>query len=180
MIEPSFGISRILYCILEHNFTIRSASNEAQNQEEEERICLSIPYHLSPITCSVFPLLHSEEFKFFSSQLRDYLQSKAVHCKLDDASQSIGKRYSRADEIGIPFGITVDHESLASISALSTINSNWESFSAFLDSTVTLRDRDSMEQLRVSIRSLPLVLLQLKSNLLSWNDLKIQLLVQKQ
>ena len=63
------------------------------------------------------------------------LKKNLITCKVDDTGQSIGKRYARTDEIGIPFGVTVDYQTL-------------------VDSTVTLRELNSMKQLRIPIVNL--------------------------
>jgi glycyl-tRNA synthetase len=121
VVEPSFGAERLLYALLEHSLT-----------EEEGRVYLSIPPYLSPFDVSVFPLLSKPEFVTKAKEVAAYLSDFKVNF---DDSGSIGRRYARADEIGIPFAITVDHQT-------------------FSDNTVTLRFRDSKKQKRLAIASL--------------------------
>lgn len=125
VIEPSFGIGRILHVILEHNFRIREG--------DEQRTFFSLPAIVSPIKCSLLPLSNHVSFKPLVSNISEMLLDHDISFKVDDSSGSIGKRYSRTDEIAIPFGITIDFESLK-------------------DNCVTMRERDSMEQIRIPVR----------------------------
>ncbi len=100
VIEPSFGLDRLVYVVLEYSYTKR-----------EKRTVLSLKRDLAPIQASVFPLMS-----------KDGLLEKAdevYHILLDagftvdwDSSGSIGRRYARADEIGTPLGITIDYQTL--------------------------------------------------------------------
>jgi len=74
-----------------------------------------------------------------------------VSSKIDDSGQSIGRRYARTDECGIPFAITVDFDTLK-------------------DQTVTLRDLDTLKQIRLPIQELPSLIQSLSFGLCSWND----------
>lgn len=76
-----------------------------------------------------------------------------VSHKIDDMSGSIGRRYVRSDEIGIPFSITIDFDSLK------------------IPSTVTLRERDSKEQLRISVNEISKIIRDLSNEKTNWNDL---------
>ncbi|XP_022698157.1 glycine--tRNA ligase-like [Varroa jacobsoni] len=125
VIEPSFGIGRILYSLFEHNFRIREG--------DEQRTFLSLPPIVAPLKCSVLPLSGNAEFAPLVSRLSDDLRLCDISHKVDDSGGSIGKRYARTDEIAIPFGITVDFDSLKE------------------PHTVTLRERDSMQQVRCPI-----------------------------
>ena len=139
VIEPSFGIGRILYAILEHNFHKREG--------DEQRNWLSLPPAIAPISCSVLPLSNNEQFEQYVQDIG----MATLHChtppihisatglklcgishKVDNSSGSIGRRYARTDEIGIPFGITVDFDTLKT-------------------KTATLRERDSMQQIRAEV-----------------------------
>lgn len=116
VIEPSFGIGRILYCVFEHCFKVRP--------DDEKRTYFTFPPHVAPVKCSILPLTTDPELLKVSAKLREKLVLAGVATKVDESSQSIGKRYARTDELGIPFGITVDFKTLK-------------------DGTVTLRDLHS-------------------------------------
>lgn len=126
VIEPSFGVDRtVLVALLE-------AYHEEQVQDET-RIVMKFPFWMAPVTVAVLPLSKKEP-------LTDLAQNIAQHLGGDfrveyDETQSIGKRYRRQDEIGTPFCVTVDFDSLE-------------------DKSVTVRHRDTMEQERVLIDNL--------------------------
>jgi glycyl-tRNA synthetase len=128
VIEPSFGIGRILYSILEHNYYTREGS--------EQRAVLSLPPQIAPVKVSVLPLISSPELLAFVPKISTLLNLSGISHKVDDIGATIGKRYARTDEIGIPFGITIDKQTVS-------------------DSTVTLRERDSMAQIRIPIADIP-------------------------
>jgi len=124
VLEPSFGVDRLLYSILEQNFWAR--------ESDTQRIVLSLPNELLPYDVAVFPLSKNIKFNPVIEQIsKDLNQSKFTIYK-DNSSTSIGKKYSRADEMGIKFAITID-------------------FDTFNDNQVTIRERDSTKQIRVSI-----------------------------
>jgi glycyl-tRNA synthetase len=124
--EISIGLDRTFYAMLEHAY-------KEEQKNDEKRIVLSIRPQLAPLTVAVFPLLSN----------KDELKKKAMEvCEvLDcfdafyDVSGSIGKRYARMDEIGCPWAVTIDFDSLT-------------------NEDVTLRDRDTAEQKRVKIKDL--------------------------
>ncbi|MBO3842077.1 MAG: glycine--tRNA ligase [Candidatus Brockarchaeota archaeon] len=122
VVEPSFGAERLLYALLEYSLRI----------EEDGRICLSTPPYLSPFDVSVFPLLSKPDFVKKAAEVARMLGDFKVNF---DDSGSIGRRYARSDEIGIPFAVTIDHQT-------------------FSDNSVTLRFRDTREQRRIEIGSL--------------------------
>lgn len=123
VIEPSFGIGRILYSMMEHVFWIREGDGS--------RGVLSFPPAVAPTKVLLVPLSSHPDFKPHTKKLTHRLRRVGVSNKVDDSSASIGKRYSRNDELGTPFGITID-------------------FQTVKDNTVTLRDRDSTKQVRAS------------------------------
>ena len=125
VVEPSFGIGRIMYSIWEHSFRIREGS--------DQRSYLSLPPIIAPIKCSVLPLSNNNEFKPLVKQISDLLTQNEISNKVDQSGGSIGRRYARTDEIAIPFGITIDFDSLKA------------------PNTATLRERDSMEQIRAPV-----------------------------
>jgi glycyl-tRNA synthetase len=123
VIEPSFGIGRILYSLMEHVFWTREG--------DEARGVLSFPPLVAPTKVLLVPLSNHPDLRKFLTGLSQKLRKAGVANKTDDSSASIGKRYSRNDELGTPLGITID-------------------FQTVKDSTVTLRDRDSTKQVRAS------------------------------
>lgn len=126
--EISMGIDRSLYTILEHSLF---------EDKENERTVLSLKPYLAPIHIGVLSLIKKDGLKEKTDEI--YLQIKRKYDVFLDHSGAIGRRYRRLDEIGVPFAITVDHQTLQ-------------------DETVTLRRRDSMAQDRIKIEELDLVL----------------------
>ncbi|MEM4695959.1 MAG: glycine--tRNA ligase [Desulfurococcaceae archaeon] len=128
VVEPSFGLERLFYVVIEKSLTI-----------DENRIVLRIKPFLAPYQVAVFPLLTSGDEK----ATRMVEIARKIHKKLlksgfwsfYDEEGSIGRRYARADEIGIPYCVTIDHQTLE-------------------DKTVTIRDRDTRSQIRVHINEL--------------------------
>ncbi len=137
VIEPSFGLDRITYTILEHSF-------EKDTVDGEERKVLRLKRWIAPVQVAVLPLLSKNEFIKVSLELVDMLRNAGIYTEYDD-SGSIGRRYRRFDEIGTPFCVTVDHQTLE-------------------DRTVTIRDRDTTKQVRVEIDRLVNVLKELLSS----------------
>jgi glycyl-tRNA synthetase len=125
VVEPSFGTDRILYVVLERSY-----------REKEGRVVLSLPRHLAPVDAAVFPLVEGDErLSREALRLRDLLVSEGFTVIYDDAG-SIGKRYARVDELGVPAAFTVDYRTLE-------------------DGTVTMRDRDTWEQVRLKLEEAP-------------------------
>ncbi|XP_023263686.1 glycine--tRNA ligase-like [Seriola lalandi dorsalis] len=147
VIEPSFGIGRIMYSIFEHSFRIR--------QGDEQRTYFSFPATVAPYKCSILPLSQNQEFVPFVCQLSEAMTKNGVSHKVDDSSGSIGRRYARSDEIGVAFGITVDFD---------TVNKT--------PRTATLRDRDSMRQIRAEVTELPEVVRDLANGTLTWAEVE--------
>ena len=127
VIEPSFGIDRIIYAALEHSF-------EEEPVEGETRNVLHLPAEIAPVQVAVLPLLTRDELIAPALTIAETLRENGVFVSYDD-SGTIGRRYRRNDEVGTPFSVTIDYETLDS-------------------DTVTIRDRDSMAQIRVQIREL--------------------------
>ncbi|KAF9956375.1 Glycine--tRNA ligase 1, mitochondrial [Modicella reniformis] len=124
VIEPSFGIGRILYCLMEHVYWVRP--------EGEQRGVLSFPPVVAPTKCLLVPLSTNDVFVPVLNKVSAQLRRNGVSSKIDDSGASIGRRYARNDELGTPFGITVDFQSAQ-------------------DNTITLRERDSTKQIREKI-----------------------------
>ncbi|OQE31838.1 hypothetical protein PENSTE_c001G09598 [Penicillium steckii] len=123
VIEPSFGIGRIMYSMIEHVYWSRAG--------DEARGVLSFPPTVAPTKVLLVPLSTNTAFKPLTQNLTTKLRRLGVSTRVDDSSASIGKRYARNDELGTPFGITVDFQSVK-------------------DNTITLRDRDTTKQVRAS------------------------------
>jgi glycyl-tRNA synthetase len=121
VIEPSYGIDRILYGILEHNY------HEGKKKGEEYRILKFNPL-IAPIKVGVLPLISDEKLIKIANEIDRNLRDAGIETYYDDGG-SIGRRYARMDEVGTPFCITVDHDTLK-------------------DNTVTIRDRDTTKQVR--------------------------------
>lgn len=138
VIEPSFGVGRILYCLLEQSYWVRR--DDKGDGKNDKRAVFSLTPLLAPQKCAVLPLMVKPEAMVTVSEIRDELISHNVSVRVDDSGVTIGKKYARVDELGIPFAITVD-------------------FSG--DGAVTLRERDSASQVRVPKRKIVEVLVQL-------------------
>ncbi|XP_069067152.1 glycine--tRNA ligase isoform X1 [Pleurodeles waltl] len=147
VIEPSFGLGRIMYTVFEHTFHVREG--------DEQRTYFSFPAIVAPYKCSVLPLSQNQEFVPFVRELSEALTKHGVSHKVDDSSGSIGRRYARTDEIGVAFGITIDFD---------TVNKT--------PHTATLRDRDSMRQIRAEISELPVIIRDLANGCLTWADVE--------
>ncbi|CAD7694264.1 unnamed protein product [Nyctereutes procyonoides] len=147
VIEPSFGLGRIMYTVFEHTFHVREG--------DEQRTFFSFPAVVAPFKCSVLPLSQNQEFMPFVKELSEALTRNGVSHKVDDSSGSIGRRYARTDEIGVAFGITIDFD---------TVNKT--------PHTATLRDRDSMRQIRAEVSELPSVVCDLANGSITWADVE--------
>ena len=121
--EPSFGVERILYAVLDHAYTVKDG-----------RVVLKLPRLVAPIDVAVFPLVKDENIIRVARKIWLSLMNNGFYTIYDE-EDSIGRRYARVDEIGVPAAITVDYQSLE-------------------DNTVTLRDRDTWEQVRIRINNM--------------------------
>ncbi|HZY47368.1 MAG TPA: glycine--tRNA ligase, partial [Candidatus Bathyarchaeia archaeon] len=123
VIEPSFGVERLLYTTLEYNLRMK-----------EDRLILGLPFTFAPVQAAIFPLVNKDGLQERAKELHETLVDNGVRAEYDETG-SIGRRYARADETGVPLGITLDYETLK-------------------NDTVTMRDRDSWSQFRIPISSL--------------------------
>ncbi len=126
VIEPTFGLSRLATTVIIDAFREDSVNGKT-------RTYLSINPKLAPVKIAVFPLQKDETLRHVASRLYSDLKKSWV-CEYDD-SGNIGKMYRRQDEIGTPFCVTIDYQSVE-------------------DTTVTVRGRDTMKQERVRMSSL--------------------------
>jgi glycyl-tRNA synthetase len=126
VVEPALGATRAMMAFL-------MAAYETDEVGGEERAVLKLHPRLAPYQVAVLPLSKKPELSAVSNEVLELLQPLAM-CDYDD-TQSIGRRYRRQDEVGTPLCVTVDFDSLE-------------------DRAVTIRDRDTTEQVRVPIDSL--------------------------
>jgi glycyl-tRNA synthetase len=129
VIEPSFGVERALMAVL-------SAAYHEDEVNGEKRIYLKFPEHLAPVKYAVSPLLKNKpELVAKAREVYDLLKKKHGNVMWDD-NGNIGKRYRRQDEIGTPYCVVIDFDTIEG------------------DGTVTVRDRDTTEQKRIAITDL--------------------------
>lgn len=124
VVEPSFGLERTFAGMLLHCF---------RDDRERGWNWFAFPPKIAPYAVAVMPLMKKEKLPEKAKEV--YQSVKTCVTAFYDGAGSIGKRYARADEIGVPFCITIDYDTLK-------------------DGTVTLRDRDSMKQRRVNVKEL--------------------------
>ncbi len=127
VVEPSFGVGRTLYTVLAHAY-------EEDEVDGEERTVLHLEPVVAPTEVGVFPLMDKDGMGEKAREVAEELRGEGFSVEHDD-SGAIGRRYRRQDEVGTPFCVTVDHETLE-------------------DDTVTVRERDSTEQKRVAVDEL--------------------------
>ncbi|MBS3761429.1 MAG: glycine--tRNA ligase [Halodesulfurarchaeum sp.] len=144
VIEPSMGIDRTVYTILVHAY-------DEDEIDGEERTVLRLPPEMAPTLVGVFPLMDKDGLGEQARNLAADLRAVGLSVTYDD-SGAIGRRYRRQDEIGTPYCITVDYESLD-------------------DGTVTVRDRDTTDQVRVGIDELAATLAALQDGELAFDQL---------
>jgi glycyl-tRNA synthetase len=142
VVEPSAGVDRTVLALICEAYSEDQAPDEKGKMET--RIVLRFHPRMAPIKCAVFPLLKNKEPLVMKA--KEIVSLLRPHTTVFyDESGAIGRRYRRQDEIGTPFGVTIDFETLG------------EKDTSLRD-TVTLRDRDSMKQERVAIQDLPGIL----------------------
>src|SRR5882762_6653126 len=138
VVEPSAGVDRTVLALICDAYSEDAAPND--KGEMESRIVLRFHPRIAPVKCAVFPLLKNRES--LVTKAKEVVDLLRPHMYVFyDESGAIGRRYRRQDEIGTPFGITVDFETLGEKDASQR-------------DTVTLRERDSMKQERVKISDL--------------------------
>ena len=124
VVEPSFGAERLVYSALEYAYT-----------RVEDRVVLKLPMELAPTQLMVFPLMAKDGLPEIASKVQETLRAGGLDADYDEAG-TIGRRYARADEIGVPLSVTIDYETKK-------------------DQTVTIRDRDSWRQVRNEWKNVP-------------------------
>ena len=123
VVEPSFGLDRLFFTLLVDAF-----------HSDGEKTVLKLGSSIAPVQCAVFPLMGKDKLDEKAKEVFAVLKAAGLDCEYDEAG-SIGKRYARHDEVGTPFCITIDYDSLEK-------------------NDVTVRVRDSGEQKRVAIKEL--------------------------
>ena len=129
VVEPSFGIGRVVYTVLAHAY-------DEDEVDGEERTVMHLSENVAPTEVAVFPLMDKEGLGEKAREVADLLREEGLSVKYDDTG-NIGRRYRRQDEVGTPVCVTIDYE---------TLEEDPE--------TVTVRDRDSTDQQRVEIEEL--------------------------
>jgi glycyl-tRNA synthetase len=122
VIEPSHGLDRIFYSILEHAY---------EYDADKDYVVMRLAPAVAPIKVGVFPLMEKDGLDDVAKRIYENVHTSRVEAYYD-GSGTIGRRYARMDEVGTPWCITVDYDSLK-------------------DQTVTIRDRDTTEQKRIPI-----------------------------
>ena len=140
VVEPSFGSDRLFYVALEYAYNVK-----------DDRVVMSFPRAIAPTQLGVYPLVSKDGIDEKAREVHQQLLNEGFTAELDETG-SIGRRYARADEAGVPLGITVDYD---------TLN----------DNSVTIRDRDSWRQVRIPIKSLPELLHKYFQGKLNFEDL---------
>ncbi|KAF9531350.1 hypothetical protein CPB83DRAFT_848893 [Crepidotus variabilis] len=143
VIEPSFGIGRILYTLLEHSYWCR--------EDDVERGVLSLPPLVAPTKVLVVPISARDEFNPLVKEVSSKLRKAGVFSRVDDSNTSIGKRYARNDELGTPYGITID-------------------FASVQNRTMTLRERDTTQQRIGSVDEVIGVVTELVDGGIDWDE----------
>ncbi|MFT4738650.1 MAG: glycyl-tRNA synthetase, partial [Paraglaciecola sp.] len=133
VVETSIGLDRLFLAV------ISSAYQEETLQDGSTRMVLKIPPAVAPYKAAILPLVNKDGLPEKAKEILDQLRFD--HHLQFDVKDAIGRRYRRQDAIGTPYCITVDHDTLS-------------------DNSVTIRERDSMEQTRVAIEQLPEILSQ--------------------
>ena len=131
VVETSIGVDRMVLAILSASYAEEDVSDKGQT---EKRVVLRIPPALAPVKAAVFPLVKKDGLPDVARKIFNMLRFR-FNVSYEE-KDSIGRRYRRQDAIGTPYCITVDHQTLE-------------------DNTVTVRERDTMEQIRVKIEQLP-------------------------
>lgn len=143
VIEPSFGIGRILYSLLEHSYWRR--------EQDVARGVLSFPTCVAPTKVLLVPISANTAFVPLIKDISAKLRAAGISARVDDSSATIGKRYSRNDELGTPYGITID-------------------FASVSKNTVTLRERDTTDQRIGSVDEVIAVVADLVQGTIDWPE----------
>ncbi|WP_254864386.1 glycine--tRNA ligase [Halovivax gelatinilyticus] len=147
VIEPSFGVDRLVYTVLHHAYREDEVDGEA-------RTYLELDPEIAPTFVGVFPLQSDEALEAEATAIARALRAAGLSVAYDD-SGNIGRRYRRQDEVGTPFCVTVDYETVEG-----------------QEKTVTVRERDSTAQKRLPVSDLAETLSALRAGELAFEDLE--------
>jgi len=150
VIEPSYGIGRIMYAIFEHTYRQRYKAGST-TEVDEKRAYLALPAVVAPVKVALLPMSSDAKFDAIVATLQQDFVQHSLSCRMDDSGTSPGRKYARADEIGVPYSVTIDFESIN-------------------DQCVTIRERDSMTQIRVSIGECARIIYRLVQGALTWDQ----------
>jgi glycyl-tRNA synthetase len=140
VVEPSFGSDRLFYVALEYAYRVK-----------DDRVLMSFPRSIAPVQVGVYSLVSKDGLVEKALEVYKVLAEGGFMVEFDETG-SIGRRYARADEAGVPLGITIDYDTLS-------------------DDTVTIRDRDSWQQVRSPIKDLPELLHKYFQGKINFEDL---------
>ena len=141
VIEPSFGMGRILYSLLEHSFH--------QREQDEQRIVMKFNPQVAPQKVAVLPISSNDECNAIVDEIAQDLMDADLATRVDKSTAALGRRYARSDELGVPFAVTVDFESIK-------------------DGSVTMRERDSCKQVRLPKGDVMMLVFQLVQGKTTW------------
>jgi len=142
---------------LEHSYRVRESEKAGEKRDPtdkaggEIRAYIALTPIIAPVKASVLPLIQSDALAPFTKEVTALLKAEGLSCKVDETGAAIGRRYARTDEIGIPFGITVDHDTIK-------------------DQTVTLRERNTTHQVRIALSEVASVIRKLSDNVIAWDS----------
>ncbi len=147
VVEPSFGVDRLVYTVLHHAY-------REDEVDGEERTYLELEPEVAPTFVGVFPLQSDDELEAQANEIVDDLRGAGLSVTYDD-SGNIGRRYRRQDEVGTPFCVTVDFETIEEAEA-----------------TVTVRERNTTDQKRLPVDELAETLSAIRAGDLAFEDLE--------
>ncbi|NHN46154.1 glycine--tRNA ligase [Halostella sp. JP-L12] len=144
VVEPSFGVGRVVYTVVAHAY-------REDEVDGEERTYLDLDPEVAPTVVGVFPLMDKDGMAEKAREIAAELREAGLEVTYDD-SGAIGRRYRRQDEVGTPFCVTVDYETLE-------------------EGTVTVRERDTTEQSRLPVEDLAETLTALRDGERTFDEL---------
>lgn len=128
-VETSMGVGRCMMASMLEFYDEETIASQGEGSDDKTRVVVRFPFEIAPIKYAILPLIEKDENMVeLGRKIYDKLK-KTYKCEYD-AGGNIGKRYRRQDEVGTPYCVCIDHQSLE-------------------DGTVTIRNRDTMEQTRV-------------------------------
>lgn len=145
VVEPSFGLGRIMYGILDHSYTVKKKANG------DTQALLALSAAIAPVKCGINPLGNTDMTLAMRAWFEKSFVDAGLASKSDTSGASIGRKYARMDEIGVPYCITID-------------------FDYDKDQCVTVRDRDTTTQVRVSKDKAVELIIDLVKGLTTWEE----------